>query len=202
MGRREERRRARQGEAVVHALALYREGGYSGLTMATLAERMGASVGGLYRYFPSKADLVVALQHEALSRFMVHMIDALEHVNAPWERVTTVAQSWASFRSAAPVEFKLLNDAVAESERQLDDDRAKDVDAQVSEVLEVLANELRDAANKGAIKPGPSLTRAYMLWASLHGLEQLRKRDSRQPEELKVDALTAALLSDLRRAWS
>ena len=202
MGRREDRRRARQREAVVHALALYREGGYSGLTMATLAERMGASVGGLYRYFPSKADLIVALQHEALNRFMVHMTGALQHISAPWDRVTTVARSWASFRAAAPVEFKLLNDAVAEGERQLDDDKVKAVDAQVSKVLEVLATELSRAATEGVIMPGPSLTRAYMLWASLHGLEQLRKRDSRQPEELKVDALMAALLNDLKQAWS
>ena len=202
MGKREERRAKRQQEAIEHATTLFAEGGYGNLTMSTLAERMGASVGGLYRYYGSKAELIVALQQRALDHFLEHMMTCTQQADDPWHRVIAAAQSWGSFRLESPIAFRLLNDALSGAERQLDDEQAGRVDEKVSAVLEVLVKELQAAVAAGLLSEGPAMVRAYTLWAALHGLEQLRKRDTLKPKELQVDALTQALLADLRRAWS
>ena len=56
---------ARRREAIMDAaLAIAATGGYDAVHMRTVAERVGISVGTLYRYFPAKTHLLVA----ALSR--------------------------------------------------------------------------------------------------------------------------------------
>jgi AcrR family transcriptional regulator len=42
--------------------ALFAEVGYEAATMTTIADRAGSSIGGLYRYFPDKQSLAIALQ--------------------------------------------------------------------------------------------------------------------------------------------
>lgn len=51
----------RQEQLLDHALLLVREAGLAGLTVRGLAERVGFSEAALYRHYPSKAALVLAL---------------------------------------------------------------------------------------------------------------------------------------------
>ena len=51
----------RQGELLDHALALVREVGLAGLTVRRLAERVGFSEAALYRHFPNKQALLLAM---------------------------------------------------------------------------------------------------------------------------------------------
>lgn len=43
------------------ALEVFAEGGYDGATNAAIAERAGVAAAGIYRYYPSKADLFAAV---------------------------------------------------------------------------------------------------------------------------------------------
>ena len=52
----------RVAEYLEVAAKLFDEVGYEAATMTTIAERAGSSIGGLYRYFPDKQALAVALQ--------------------------------------------------------------------------------------------------------------------------------------------
>jgi AcrR family transcriptional regulator len=52
----------RVAEYLEVAATLFAEVGYEAATMTTIAERAGSSIGGLYRYFPDKQTLAVALQ--------------------------------------------------------------------------------------------------------------------------------------------
>ena len=52
----------RVAEYLEVAATLFAEVGYEAATMTTIAERAGSSIGGLYRYFPDKQALAVALQ--------------------------------------------------------------------------------------------------------------------------------------------
>lgn len=51
----------RQGELLDHALGLVREVGLAGLTVRRLAERVGFSEAALYRHFPNKQALLLAM---------------------------------------------------------------------------------------------------------------------------------------------
>lgn len=61
----------RRKRIVQAAAALVSRGGVEAMQMRTVAERAGVALGTLYRYFPSKMDLVVAVVGEE--------IDLLEH---------------------------------------------------------------------------------------------------------------------------
>jgi AcrR family transcriptional regulator len=69
-GRREERNEAlrseRRAEILDRSLALFSERGYSETTVRMIAEAVGMSQGLLYRYFPSKDDLLLALFEQSM----------------------------------------------------------------------------------------------------------------------------------------
>src|ERR1700730_7767830 len=52
---------ARQGAIMAAAHALAAEGGMGSVQIASVAERAGIAAGTVYRYFPSKTDLIAAL---------------------------------------------------------------------------------------------------------------------------------------------
>jgi AcrR family transcriptional regulator len=56
----------RRKKIVKSAAALASRGGVEAMQMRTVAERAGVALGTLYRYFPSKMDLVVAVVDEEL----------------------------------------------------------------------------------------------------------------------------------------
>src|SRR4051794_6632460 len=56
----------RRKRIVQAAAALASRGGVEAMQMRTVAERAGVALGTLYRYFPSKMDLVVAVVSEEL----------------------------------------------------------------------------------------------------------------------------------------
>lgn len=59
-------RHQRRKRIVQAAAALASRGGVEAMQMRTVAERAGVALGTLYRYFPSKMDLVVAVVSEEL----------------------------------------------------------------------------------------------------------------------------------------
>ncbi len=58
----QQRSSRRVSEYLEIAAALFAEAGYETATMTAIAERAGSSIGGLYRYFPDKQAIAVALQ--------------------------------------------------------------------------------------------------------------------------------------------
>src|SRR3954462_7273376 len=56
----------RRKRIIQAAAALASRGGVEAMQMRTVAERAGVALGTLYRYFPSKMDLVVAVVGEEL----------------------------------------------------------------------------------------------------------------------------------------
>src|SRR5580704_12014228 len=54
----------RVAEHLDTAAGLFAEVGYEATTMTAIAERAGSSIGGLYRYFPDKPTLALALHRQ------------------------------------------------------------------------------------------------------------------------------------------
>ncbi|WP_283134081.1 TetR family transcriptional regulator [Rhizohabitans arisaemae] len=65
-GARSRNQRQRRKRIVAAAAALASRGGVEAMQMRTVAERSGVALGTLYRYFPSKMDLVVAVVAEEI----------------------------------------------------------------------------------------------------------------------------------------
>src|SRR6202007_2083064 len=60
----QQRSSRRVAEDLDTAAGLFAEGGYEAKTMTAIAERAGSSLGGLYRYFPDKPTLALALYRQ------------------------------------------------------------------------------------------------------------------------------------------
>jgi AcrR family transcriptional regulator len=65
----QERSSKRVAEYPEVAANLFNEVGYEAATMTAIAERAGSSIGGLYRYFPDKQAVALALQTRYSSEF-------------------------------------------------------------------------------------------------------------------------------------
>ncbi|RSN33155.1 TetR family transcriptional regulator [Amycolatopsis sp. WAC 01416] len=137
---------SQRGEILVAAIALLAETGYAGCSMAAVAARAGVGTGSVYRQFPSKADLVVEVFREVVSR-EVDAVEAAASEGDVRERVVAVIETFAGRALKAPrLAYALLAepvDAVVEAER-LVFRRA---------FREVIARNIADGVQKGLLPP-------------------------------------------------
>ncbi|WP_019633152.1 TetR family transcriptional regulator [Actinomadura atramentaria] len=80
----------RRRRIVQAAAALASRGGIEAMQMRTVAERAGVALGTLYRYFPSKMDLVVAVVSEELDLLEGSIERRPPHTAAPADRAVDV----------------------------------------------------------------------------------------------------------------
>jgi AcrR family transcriptional regulator len=74
------------------ALRLFAAHGYAGTSVRMIAESAGISVGLLYNYFPSKADLLEALFEESMRDVQASFASA-ESASTPSERIERLVRS-------------------------------------------------------------------------------------------------------------
>ena len=84
----------RQGELLDHALLLAREVGLAGLTVRRLAERVGFSEAALYRHFPTKQALLLAMVERLSEERLLAPLRALaaQSERPPAERLTAIVE--------------------------------------------------------------------------------------------------------------
>ncbi len=194
-------------------MAIAVEEGLTTLTMPTLAKRLGVAVGGLYRYFPSKEALLVTLQAEALEGFAADLAAAegeaerwspqgpLDAEATALHRVARIPWSYLEDAARAPARHRLIDALLSAPQPLLAPEQATAAEAPLGQVLGRAAAVLEEAQQAGALGLGDAAVRTHVLWATVHGLDHLRKRDLRQPEALRVDPLARAALAALLRGW-
>ncbi|GAA1966841.1 TetR/AcrR family transcriptional regulator [Agromyces allii] len=81
-----QRRSSQRLDALLDAAAeIVDESGFERLTTQMVAERAGASIGTVYRYFPDRVAVVEALRERAIQRFRERVADELERATpATW----------------------------------------------------------------------------------------------------------------------
>ncbi len=213
MARREERRAARRREVLDAAWGLVLEGGLDGLTIAALAERVGAAVGALYRYFPGKEALVAALQTEAIGALHADLTARLRAVEgmAAERGVTRAAGALACAAAPAlgylaearraPARHRLIAAILGAPAPVLDEATALEVERSVGALIALAAAPLEAAAQAGALEPGPPRQRTLLAWAAVQGLSSFAHRDRFVAPEERSDALAGPLLVTLLRGW-
>lgn len=81
MGRRARSRVARHDQLMTAAMEIVAAEGVDGLTMMSVADRVGCAVGTIYTYFDSKSSLIAALEANAIRT----LLDVLHRASDMWE---------------------------------------------------------------------------------------------------------------------
>jgi AcrR family transcriptional regulator len=210
-----ERRRADATERIVDAAeARVLGGGVEALTMHGLARDLGYTVGALYRYFPSKEAVVLAVVARALdvlhadlvrstARADAHLLRApgLEPEDAALLRLRVALACYERFARRRPEPFRLLSRWLADT-REVGPDS---VEALVTPSLLAPTRHLRGlleaAGAVGALQRGDARRRAVIAWGALHGVMQMHRFGRLGVPDFAATPLTPALVESLLVAW-
>lgn len=88
------------------ALDLFDREGYPGVSMRAIAERVGLTVGALYRYFPSKEAVFDAIADEGFAK-LIRIVEALPPA-PPLERLYTQGIAYLDFAAAEPRLYRIM----------------------------------------------------------------------------------------------
>ena len=126
--------KARRRRALDAAAALLDEGGYSVLTIRSVAKRSGTSIGLIYQYFADKHDIFIALLNEsqiesrafvaALPRDqgVVSLLAAIIPESArQWGRVGRYTATWRDIEGGSSVERESIHE-VRKTAREYNDE--------------------------------------------------------------------------------
>lgn len=100
----QERSAARVDRLLDAAAEVVDEVGIERITTAMVAERAGASIGTVYRYFPDRIALLQALRDRTVARFRVRVIDELhrDRPRAWWDGVDSAVAALAELHRSEP----------------------------------------------------------------------------------------------------
>ena len=215
MTRRAEKRAAKQVELLDTAMHIITSEGLEALTIARLAKDMGASVGGLYRYYPSKEAIIVALENRAIQSFSEWVRTELEAVNTaiaslrpqPSDANAALIRLIAGFEAylkdaeAEPARHRLLDIFLSVPAPILSDEDAIAVNETLRPVIEYYSGLIEGAVKAGVLEAGDAAQRTYVIWAGVHGLDHFRNRDRILPENLQTKHIFVQFVTSTLRGW-
>ena len=186
MGRRDERRLARRALVMDTAMEILAEGGLGALTIPKLARAMGASVGGLYRYFPSKEAIFVALQERAIDAFAQAQREAVSAAEAQLtgasQEVQALVRAMVAFKAfldeaeRAPTQHALIDAFLSAPTATLSEALARAIDDYMAPIVSYCDGLLEAASDIGCSRRETHL-RARMCFGQLPWPDHFRKRD-------------------------
>lgn len=202
----QQRREARIDVILDTASTLVVDGGLEALTLQRLAAELGMATSALYRYFPGKTELLVALQVRAIVALGAELGAALERVEAS-DAAGALAAVWAALEvfasepERAPARHRLIDTFLSAPEAQLDAAALAEVERVLGPLLARVAEGLTEAVRRGALSPGDAALRTRLAWAAVHGLHHLRRRDRIEPRSRRSPALARGLIDTLFAGW-
>ncbi len=203
-----------RAEVLAAASSLVANEGLAGLSLHAVARGVGCSTAALYRYFPDKASLLLALQAEAIGSLHAELAAAVERSRATTAREGSVEPAsaalrhlvqaltfvWADHAANVP-RHRLIDELLSSPAPLLEEEQLKSANALAAPLLELVGTLLAEAVRAGALDAGDAPTRTRLAWAALHGLGHFRKRDRAEPRALRTDALFRDLLATLLVGW-
>jgi AcrR family transcriptional regulator len=212
VGARERNRLDRHRSYVRAALRLVFAEGLDALTMQRLAREVGASVGSVYTYFPSKGALVAEVQREAIERLAASALvlggdvdravgdhpDAGAALLAP---VVAFGRFWLTADAVFPEEMQLLLLLLSDHTETVPAEEGGRVVPAALRLLGLAEARLAAAAGAGALDPGDADRRTVALAAALTGCVQLRVVQRWDPDLLDSRATGRQVLDALLVGW-
>ena len=179
---RAERRAATTSRIEDAAFELLLDGGLEGLKVAKVAERLDYAVGALYRYFPSKEALMLALLRRVVEGLDADLDLALDVPDTgcgdvdSLRRLLVAAHVYGSLPERRPAEYRLLALMLGDPKPLVPDGVTPPALVQAATALFArLAGLFAEAEAGGALRPGAAPMRAVAFFAQLHGTLTLYK---------------------------
>jgi len=132
-------------QALRGALSAFLEYGYHGAPMRTIAERAGISVAGLYHYYPSKHDMLVALLDLTMTDLLERSTAARNEGGGPVERFCLLVECLALYHTHR----RELGFVGASEMRSLSADARHSVAAARREMQRMVDDEVERAVQHG-----------------------------------------------------
>jgi len=106
----QQRSAARLSGLLDAAAAVVDEVGFDRITTAMIAERAGASIGTVYRYYPDRVAVLHALHERAIVRFRQRVVDELgsSTLTSWWDAVDCVVTAFVGLYRSEPG-FRIVN---------------------------------------------------------------------------------------------
>lgn len=212
VGARERNRLDRHRSYLRAALGLVFAEGLDALTMQRLAREVGASVGSVYTYFPSKGALVAEVQREAIERLAASALvlsgdvdravdDAAGTDVALLAPVVAFGRFWLTADATYPEEMQLLLLLLSDLTETVPAEEGGRVVPAAIRLLGLAEARLGAAAHAGALAGGDADRRTIALAAALTGCVQLRVVQRWDPELLDPAATGRDVLDALLLGW-
>jgi AcrR family transcriptional regulator len=205
-GRRARERARRLDEIMTEAMAMLRSDGLDALTTHRLAERLELAVGALYRYFPSKAHLLAALEGLAIDALRAHL---RSNVAAPetatsaddvLSRLVALAHAYRSFARKHPSEFALITQLLSDPRTLVPGAGGGTlVDAAFALLGDVAAYFARAHA-LGALTPCDAMVCAVLYTSALRSVIELNKLKE-HTDAVDVDTWVDGMARTLLAGW-
>ena len=209
--RRERTRQAKRSRILLAAGGVIDRDGLDGMTMQAVAAELDCAVGTLYTAFASKAELVSALQSEAVATLEASLrtaratwdeeLDELE----PDQRALVELLGYSGFVVAAAVvyvdETQLVRALLGEVAPPKGSEAARELHPVVMRLLDPPVGRLADAVGLGALHPGDPVARALVWLAALHGVLRLDALGSLDRHLFRAAPLARGLTADLLGGW-
>lgn len=203
--RRAKRRAFRKDEILRTALELVTEGGLDAVTTTELAKRTGAALGALYRFFPSKAAVIAALQQRALEQLSEDLRAAVDDTRArsvdlpPRARalapIITMADTFFAQQATQPARYRLIDEIMSKPAAVYEDNDAVVAEEAIRPML-LAAFELvtEFAAVSGGVVDDHARRFPIVMWGALHGTTHFIKRDRLMDEAMKSRMVAGTLM--------
>ena len=146
------------------AAAIVGKTGLGGLSMRILGDAVDLTPGALYRYFPSKKDLLWAMWDNAITELRI-AFDTFRNEPQPLEAVRGMLRAYADFALADRDRFRAL---FLENNPETSDVLTRDPNALAP--YEALRGAVALACARGLLRKSDSDRASHMLWASVHGV--------------------------------
>ena len=170
---RKEREKAEMRKLILGAAHdIFKENGYDGLNIRSIAERIEYSPATIYLYYKDKNELFFALQYEAAAAKRDHLLPAAS-IEDPWERLVEFGRLYVDFGLKHPDWYDLLFLTRAPMEHVENQDCWSLGMATHAFFVETV--EACVAARY--FKSTDTATIAYTLWCHAHGLVSLFVRE-------------------------
>lgn len=131
-----------------HAESLYQSGGYSGISLQTLAEDLGLTKPALFHHFHGKQDLFFTMLLAMLEQRRIRIEDAIAGEVETKERLRAILRTMAECPFFDPMKF------LTDERDKLSPEQQRDIELAFAHAIqEPIARVLAEGVQRGVLRP-------------------------------------------------